>query len=80
MQCSVHYHLSHKSLGYISGNFIFFSFVFNLILGYPGIPGVPGAPGYKCLTPLSGPIGDTGYEGPQGVPGLCVLMFVSMLS
>lgn len=40
--------------------------------GPPGLPGEPGFPGTECQTPLQGPLGDEGYEGPAGPPGMNV--------
>ena len=49
-------------------------------LGSPGLPGEPGYSGKECQTPLQGPLGDKGYEGPAGPPGvngtMCVYLFI----
>lgn len=43
-----------------------------ILLGLPGLPGEPGYPGIICQTPLQGPAGGQGFEGPTGHPGMCV--------
>lgn len=43
-----------------------------ILLGLPGLPGGPGYPGIICQTPLQGPAGGQGFEGPTGHPGMCV--------
>lgn len=49
---------------------------FFFLLGLPGIPGAPGYRGIICQTPLQGPAGGQGFEGPTGPPGMCVCLVI----